>query len=101
LNRGKTGFWYNCLPIRKTGYTLQEDRLARQLAATASCGFCGKENLDGLSWEPAWFPEKGQPQLSADRLLAMNQQMEEAQEIFARTGGLHAAALFSLQPENS
>ncbi|MBR9923205.1 MAG: formate dehydrogenase accessory sulfurtransferase FdhD [Bacteroidetes bacterium] len=74
---------------------LDLDRSARRLAATASCGFCGKENLDGMSWEPAYFPRKDYPRIAPEMLIKLSAKLDKSQEIFACTGGLHAAGLFS------
>ncbi len=64
----------------------------RNLYASSSCGMCGKvtiakalEAAPPLD-DPASFP--------ADFLYALPQRLRQAQNVFARTGGLHAAGLF-------
>ena len=66
----------------------------RSLASTSSCGLCGK-----TEWETSAVGAKGCsplqqtfPQSLLDRCFA---QLSARQELFARTGGCHAAAAFS------
>jgi FdhD protein len=64
----------------------------RQLYAASSCGVCGKASLERLSRTlgpvPGWVPTEAV-------LSALPGALAAHQEGFRRTGGLHAAALFS------
>ena len=66
---------------------------SRNFVATASCGICGKASVHDvvLRCEP---PPPG-PTVERATLLRLPGVMRQAQEVFASTGGLHAAALFA------
>jgi FdhD protein len=61
---------------------------------SAACGVCGRENLDGLA-TAACPPGLDQPRVSAAVIQRLPAALREAQPAFNRTGGLHAAGLFS------
>lgn len=68
-------------------------RLSRHVYTTSSCGICGKASLEQIRavCPPALAAK---PQLPADYFLKLPEVMQRQQTVFARTGGLHAAALF-------
>ncbi len=69
------------------------ERLERHFTMTSACGVCGKAHLDALEVRcPA--PLGAGPVVSADVLEALPERLREAQAVFGRTGGLHAAGLF-------
>jgi FdhD protein len=69
-------------------------RLSRYVYTTSSCGICGKASLEQVRAVcPA--PLTGKPQLPEGYFLALPERMRKRQTTFARTGGLHAAALFN------
>jgi FdhD protein len=74
---------------RARGYT-------RQFAVSASCGVCGKTTVDAAC--AAVPPVASQDlHLSAATLYALPERLQAEQWVFHRTGGLHAAALFSAE----
>jgi FdhD protein len=67
-------------------------RLTRHVFASSSCGVCGKATIDSLTQT---FPTLNDTLRTTPQVLtSLPQKMLAAQETFARTGGLHAAALF-------
>lgn len=68
-------------------------RLHRNFAATSSCGICGKAALDDV--EVRCDPVAPGPQVSADVLVSLPDKLRSGQKVFERTGGLHAAGLFT------
>src|SRR5512146_2109772 len=64
----------------------------RHFVATASCGICGKASLDELEVRCAPIPPG--PVVSPQTLLGLPATLRDAQRVFERTGGLHAAGLF-------
>jgi len=74
-------------------------RLRRNLTISSSCGLCGKTSIDALRLrlEPLHDATVVDPEF----LLGLSARMRAAQEIFARTGGLHAAALFRVAGDGS
>jgi FdhD protein len=73
------------------------DRLHRNFFATSSCGICGKAALDDV--EVRCAPVADGPSVSVETLLALPERLRERQRVFARTGGLHAAGLFTPEGE--
>lgn len=71
---------------------LPEDAFRKALAA---CGACGPGSLASRSIPLPELPAG--PQLAREILFELPVKMREAQSGFARTGGLHAAALFDLE----
>jgi FdhD protein len=65
----------------------------RHFVATASCGICGRATLDELTARCAPLPAG--PVVPGSVLLSLPPRMRDAQRVFERTGGLHAAALFT------
>lgn len=65
----------------------------RQLYLSSSCGLCGKETLDRIRRQVS--PIAGRFTIDRQVLLALPDRMRQAQAVFTRTGGLHAAAVFS------
>jgi FdhD protein len=69
------------------------ERLTRHVFASSSCGLCGKATIEAVRGQ---FPKvQGDLAVAAEALLKMPGAMREAQKTFSRTGGLHAAGLFT------
>ena len=68
-------------------------RLSRNVYTTSSCGICGKTSLE-LVRALARRPRADIPPISRDVLFALAEIGRRAQPLFARTGGVHASALF-------
>ena len=73
------------------------DALRRNFSATSSCGICGKATLDDV--EVRCAPVLPGPEVSADLLMTLPDRLRSGQTVFDRTGGLHAAGLFSAEGE--
>jgi FdhD protein len=69
--------------------------LRRNFLTTSACGVCGKASIADLCVRPRWDVQADQLRLPAAALTAMADSLRQAQRVFARTGGLHAAAAFS------
>jgi len=72
---------------------------ARTTVATASCGICGKASLDDVVQRLGRVEKI--PQISGASLLQLPDQLRGAQDLFAGTGGLHAAAAVSVEVDGS
>lgn len=97
---------YNVVDVRTApGVVIPDITLERNVYTTSSCGLCGKASLDAVRTTARWPvddtagdttpPVRLEPGLLArlpDRLRA-------SQQVFDRTGGLHAAALFTEEGE--
>ena len=69
------------------------ERLTRHVFASSSCGLCGKATIDSV--RSTFPPIDSTLVVDADTLVALPQLMRNAQPAFDRTGGVHAAAVFS------
>ncbi len=69
----------------------QISQARRDFTAVAACGLCGKARLDDIYQR---LPEIHPLDCSIDLLRQLPERMRTSQELFARTGGIHAAALF-------
>lgn len=65
----------------------------RDVMASASCGVCGRATLESLRADLA--PLTSNLRVPASVLCALPEQLRSRQAVFASTGGLHAAGLFS------
>jgi FdhD protein len=68
------------------------DRVKRNFYATSSCGVCGKAALEDIEVRCDVVSEG--PVVTPEFLLRLPDALRNAQKVFARTGGLHAAGLF-------
>ena len=66
-----------------------------QRLTTSSCGLCGKASLDAVRASSVWSVAHDDTRVGRDVLATLPDRLREAQRVFARTGGLHSAALFS------
>ncbi|MFE3038390.1 formate dehydrogenase accessory sulfurtransferase FdhD [Streptomyces canus] len=88
---------YNVVDLTTAPHVPTPDiTLQRNVYTTSSCGLCGKASLDAVRTTTHW-PINDTPPLhvSPDLLAALPDQLRTAQRVFDRTGGLHAAALFT------
>ncbi len=69
--------------------------VTRNFYTTSSCGVCGKASLDAVRLVSRYCPGDDPTAVAAETLTAMPGQLRSAQKVFASTGGLHGAALFS------
>jgi len=72
-------------------------QLTRHVFASSSCGLCGKATIQAVHQH--FKPVKSRWAVSAKILLSLPDKLHSAQETFSRTGGLHAAAVFTREGE--
>ena len=65
----------------------------RELPVSASCGVCGTSSIEDL--EARCQPVGEGPSVAAELLLELPDRLRARQELFDRTGGIHAAGLFA------
>ncbi|MFF7881306.1 formate dehydrogenase accessory sulfurtransferase FdhD [Streptomyces sp. NPDC020794] len=91
---------YNVVDVRTApGVVLPDITLERNVYTTSSCGLCGKASLDAVRTTARWAIDDGADappvRLEPALLAGLPDRLREAQRVFDRTGGLHAAALFT------
>lgn len=100
---------YNVVDVTLApGVPVPDITLERNVYTTSSCGLCGKASLDAVRTTARWPIEDGfgdgrdgagspgsPVQIEPETLSALPDRLRAAQRVFDRTGGLHAAALFT------
>ena len=83
--------------VLRSDVTLDLAALRRNLYASSSCGICGKASIAA-----ALAPGRGrtplpatEPRVAVEQLHGLPERLLADQPVFARTGGLHAAGLFT------
>ncbi|TMK89164.1 MAG: formate dehydrogenase accessory sulfurtransferase FdhD [Actinobacteria bacterium] len=67
----------------------------RTFMATSSCGLCGKASIDGVRARSPFDLRADATEVAASVLASLPDRLRGAQRVFDRTGGLHAAGLFT------
>jgi FdhD protein len=88
---------YNVVDVQTApGVTLPEFSLERNVYTSSSCGLCGKASLDAVRTTARWPIADTPPvRVTPELLASLPDRLRAAQRVFDRTGGLHAAALFT------
>jgi FdhD protein len=91
---------YNVLDIALAeGVPPPDPSIERNFYTTSACGVCGKASLDAVRTTATW-PVRDDPlRIEASVITALPDRLRAAQRVFDRTGGLHAAGLFSATGE--
>jgi FdhD protein len=79
----------------KPEVAIDPGRIRRNFYTSSSCGVCGKLAMGAIEVRPARPMRQSGPQFSADLIYRLPDLLRQTQYAFNRTGGLHAAALFS------
>jgi formate dehydrogenase accessory protein FdhD len=77
---------------------LDLEKTRRNFFATSSCGICGKASIDAVRARGV-RPANANFRVSPETICAMPEKLRARQQIFGRTGGLHAAGLFTATGE--
>ena len=67
----------------------------RNFMTTSACGICGKTSIEDVCVLPPAALAADTTRFAPDMLAALPDRLRGAQRVFSRTGGLHAAGLFS------
>jgi FdhD protein len=67
----------------------------RNFMTTSACGVCGKTSIEDICVLPKASLGSDKTQFSPSVLALLPDRLRQAQRVFARTGGLHAAGLFT------
>jgi FdhD protein len=78
------------------------DRLSaghRNFMMTSACGVCGKDSIEAIRVKSRFDIRPDPVRVSPELLAELPDRLREAQRVFSRTGGLHAAGLFTGEGE--
>ncbi|MDX1393671.1 MAG: formate dehydrogenase accessory sulfurtransferase FdhD [Gemmatimonadota bacterium] len=87
---------YNVVTVHlREGAPFDPADLTRNFYTTSSCGVCGKASLEAVEIRGCAPLPDGELRLDPATIRALPDRLREGQAVFDRTGGLHAAGLFS------
>lgn len=85
---------YNTLSLTVSP-DVPEPRSARATTMTSACGVCGVDSIDEVRRTTHFPLGPAEPMISAEVLLSLPSYLREKQRVFDKTGGVHAAGLFT------
>jgi FdhD protein len=85
---------YNVVTVTLTGPMPRLPGLDRRFLTTSACGVCGKESLDALRLRGCASVSAG-PIVGPEVVRTLPDRLRAGQKVFTKTGGLHAAGLFT------
>ncbi len=88
----------NLVQVELAGTEFERERMQRNFFVASSCGICGKASIDAIRVRGI-PPPNPEFRFDPDLLCTLPGKLRAAQTIFGRTGGLHAAGLFSADGE--
>ena len=88
---------YNVIEVRLADGI--EPRRRSTEVTTSACGVCGAASLDAVLVESPYDLSVDDVVVDPDLLASLPDRLREAQRVFDRTGGLHAAGLFTADGE--
>jgi FdhD protein len=96
-SRDSTGMHtHNVLDVELApGVPEPDTGVERNFYTTSSCGVCGKASLDAVRLRSRFSPADDPVRIDTEVLAALPDALRTQQRVFDRTGGLHAAGLFT------
>ncbi len=86
---------YNVLDVTLApGVATPSPDLARSFYTTSSCGVCGKASIDAIETVSSYDVSADPVDIDAALLATFPERLRAGQDVFDKTGGLHAAGLF-------
>lgn len=96
----KVSFEDNTVLIHlKESALYEEINSDRQFFLSSSCGICGKGSIESVRTKSPYPTSAAEIRVNTQIIMNLPKSIEAYQTTFERTGGLHAAALFTLQGE--
>jgi FdhD protein len=87
---------YNVLDVALAeGVPPPDVGVERNFYTTSSCGVCGKAALDAVRLRTRHSPAADPSLIAVDLLTTLPEALRDQQRVFATTGGLHAAGIFT------
>ena len=88
----------NHFSVKLSGVAIPKKRTERMYSAGSACGVCGKASIDAVRQRLLHRPE-ATTRFDPKMLCTLPDRLRVEQDLFQRTGGLHAAALFNAKGE--
>lgn len=80
----------------KPGILFDPKKIERHFYTSSSCGVCGKSSIEAVRTVFTSGCEEDEIKINAAVVTRLPDTLRKQQEVFERTGGLHASALFDL-----
>lgn len=91
---------YNVSDVELAPGVAQPDAsVTRNFYTTSSCGICGKASIDAITVDSPYDLVGDRTPVSLEVVLGLPDKLRAAQDVFDKTGGLHAAGIFSATGE--
>lgn len=91
---------YNVLDIALSeGVAPPDPSVTRNFYTTSSCGVCGKASIDAVTVDSPYDISADRTPVDLDVVFALPDRLRAAQQVFDKTGGLHAAGISSAAGE--
>ncbi|RNL82682.1 formate dehydrogenase accessory sulfurtransferase FdhD [Halostreptopolyspora alba] len=91
---------YNIVDVTLApGVAAPDPSVERSFYTTSSCGICGKASLDAVRTSARWSVAEDAVTIPDSVVAELPDLLRARQAVFERTGGLHAAGLFSSEGE--
>jgi len=91
---------YNVIDVDLAdGVEPPDTALDRNFYTSSSCGVCGKASIEAIRTRTRYDVRRDALRLPLPTLLALPDRLRAAQQVFDKTGGLHAAGLFTADGE--
>jgi FdhD protein len=89
---------YNVVDVTLAGDVAPpSEAVARAFFTSSSCGLCGKASIDAVRTRSSFDIHEDPLRVKPSVLADLPARLRAAQDVFDKTGGLHAAALFDAQ----
>jgi FdhD protein len=82
-------------PGRAIAARLDPKTASRNFITTSACGVCGKDSIEAIQVRSSFDVAADPVRVSPAVLAGLPDRLRDAQRVFSRTGGLHAAGLFA------
>ncbi|MCT9846884.1 formate dehydrogenase accessory sulfurtransferase FdhD, partial [Leclercia adecarboxylata ATCC 23216 = NBRC 102595] len=73
----------------------------RNVYTSSSCGICGTDSIDAVRKSSRHSPKEDDVTIPVTALAALPDRLREAQAVFEKTGGVHAAGLFRIHDDGT
>src|SRR5207245_7667056 len=87
---------YNIISaILRPDVEFHAERLSRHFYMSSSCGVCGKTSLEAVRVAARYPMARDRPTVNEETVEAIPDRLRKEQTLFAETGGVHAAGIFT------